>query len=311
MSGRNALVHRSTFQNANQVVELTTRSIPKAHHHHHHHHHHQRGHQHHSPPPLRPDHTTTNTRVLYEGFSVMSSSPSPSICSGTILVTIFCILSSSTYSSFLLPVSPCFYVSSRKLFHVLTLLCEKLYFFQSLKQAPLLSFPPCPLSPCVSDAKKRSSLSTSSNRGLRGAVVSTLGSRPREPGFDSRADWKNLGGFSDTLRPCPPSSEWVLLPGINRGLCPPVSWGLFPSPIIPSPSVSPWHMTTDVAPNKQNFPTLSSSNLFTNLYSVIKSPLSLLCSSVVKSISLNLSSYVIFESSGTILLQFSVLSPTS
>ncbi|XP_050724688.1 NADPH:adrenodoxin oxidoreductase, mitochondrial-like isoform X3 [Eriocheir sinensis] len=38
---------------------------------------------------------------------------------------------------------------------------------------------------------------------------STLGSQPREPGFSSRAEWKNLGGFSDTLRPCPPSSEWV------------------------------------------------------------------------------------------------------
>ncbi|XP_050707918.1 uncharacterized protein LOC126993112 isoform X3 [Eriocheir sinensis] len=42
--------------------------------------------------------------------------------------------------------------------------------------------------------------------GLRGSVVSTLGSQPREPGFDSWVEWKNLGGFSNTLRPCPPSS---------------------------------------------------------------------------------------------------------
>ncbi|XP_050724238.1 uncharacterized protein LOC127002392 isoform X2 [Eriocheir sinensis] len=55
----------------------------------------------------------------------------------------------------------------------------------------------------------------------------------------------------NSLRPCPPSS----VPGINRGLCP-VSWGLFPSPIIPSPSVSLRHMTTDVAPTKPNIPTV-------------------------------------------------------
>ncbi len=30
---------------------------------------------------------------------------------------------------------------------------------------------------------------------------SALGSQPRGPGFDPRAEWKNLGGFSDTLTP--------------------------------------------------------------------------------------------------------------
>lgn len=51
-------------------------------------------------------------------------------------------------------------------------------------------------------------------KGLRGAGVSILG---------SLAEWKNLGGFSDTLRP---------RSAINRGLSP-VSLDLFPS-IIPS-----------------------------------------------------------------------------
>ncbi len=30
---------------------------------------------------------------------------------------------------------------------------------------------------------------------------SALGSQPRGPGFDPRAEWKNLGGFSDTSTP--------------------------------------------------------------------------------------------------------------
>ncbi len=58
-------------------------------------------------------------------------------------------------------------------------------------------------------------------RGLRGCSGCTLGSQPREPGFDSPAEWEKMGDFSNTPRPCPPSSEWV--PGINLGLCP-VSW---------------------------------------------------------------------------------------
>ncbi len=37
--------------------------------------------------------------------------------------------------------------------------------------------------------------------GLCGVTVSALGSQPRGPGFDPREEWKNLGGFSDTLMP--------------------------------------------------------------------------------------------------------------
>lgn len=55
---------------------------------------------------------------------------------------------------------------------------------------------------------------------LRGAVVAPS-AHNREPGFDSRAELKNLGSFSDTLCSCLLSSEWV--PGINLGFCS-VSW---------------------------------------------------------------------------------------
>ncbi len=33
---------------------------------------------------------------------------------------------------------------------------------------------------------------------LKRCSGSTLGSQPREPGFHPGAEWKNLGGFSDT-----------------------------------------------------------------------------------------------------------------
>ncbi|XP_050704036.1 homeobox protein H2.0-like [Eriocheir sinensis] len=75
MSGRNVLVHRRTFQNANQAQ-------------HHHHHHHQRGHQHHSPPPLRPDHTTTTTTNTRIGYSEGRGRE----CTQTPTVSYFCCL---------------------------------------------------------------------------------------------------------------------------------------------------------------------------------------------------------------------------
>ena len=91
---------------------------------------------------------------------------------------------------------------------------------------------------------------------LRGVVVITLGLHPRNPGFDSRAEWKSLGGFSYTPCPCSPSSEWV--PGVIRGLWP-VSWAwhlllhhgcriLFTF----SPPLLLRHMTLDVAPPVPN-----------------------------------------------------------
>ncbi len=37
--------------------------------------------------------------------------------------------------------------------------------------------------------------------GLEAEPNTRLGSQPRGPGFDPRAEWKILGGFSDTLTP--------------------------------------------------------------------------------------------------------------
>ncbi|XP_050706793.1 uncharacterized protein LOC126992175 isoform X2 [Eriocheir sinensis] len=79
------------------------------------------------------------------------------------------------------------------------------------KRNTKLPFLPVPLEEILESTCEPnvSSQDTRQHQGLRGAVVSTLGSQLREPRFDSRAEWNNVGVFSNALRPCPPSSEWV------------------------------------------------------------------------------------------------------
>ncbi len=53
----------------------------------------------------------------------------------------------------------------------------------------------------VFNASRTDFVKITSKVGLCGVTVSALGSQPRGPGFDPRAEWKNLGGISDTLTP--------------------------------------------------------------------------------------------------------------